>query len=220
MPRSGQLLGVLLLGLLASCAPVSREAPVADPPRSAEKETLLALEALERSFYVHWGTVEARSEFRDLGATHVPVLRGLADANGEHALMALRVLKRLAPEEPFTDEARAILYASALSRERNFLRWGSITGAGFLPGVYGQELMLLGDVATAPLRRRLDNRRRAWVIGRRVGRENRDQQDRVCDYAWVMLCEIHDRPLVYHRDPRSRDEEIRRLDLWLERRGD
>jgi hypothetical protein len=42
--------------------------------------------------------------------------------------------------------------------------------------------------------------------------------DRVRDYAWVFLATIYDRPLAYHPDPERRDEQIRQLELWLDRR--
>jgi hypothetical protein len=133
--------------------------------------------------------------------------------------MAMRVLARLAPEERFSPEARAIVYTTSLAREGNFLRWGSISPSGFLPGVYGAELLALGPVVATPLQRLLGDRRPAPVYGSREAEAvNRAQGDRVCDYAWVLLSAIFDRPLLYHEDPRRRDPQIRELDLWLDSR--
>jgi hypothetical protein len=40
----------------------------------------------------------------------------------------------------------------------------------------------------------------------------------VCDYAWVLLSLVFDRPLAYTPDPQGRDPQIRDLDAWLDRR--
>jgi hypothetical protein len=56
------------------------------------------------------------------------------------------------------------------------------------------------------------------VVGVEEERNGRIREDRVCDYAWVMLATMFDRPLGYHEDPRLRDPQIKELDLWLDRR--
>lgn len=205
--------------LLAGCA--APPPPVEAPPRPArdlKAEARAVLAALEQAFYVHWGAVEATGEYRKLGREHVPALRAVADANGEFALMAYRVLRRLAPAEKFSDEALAILYATALEREQVFTRWGVIAKTGFLPGVYGDELLSLKAAAAPYLQRLLTDRRRAPVAGGEAERQNRRQGDRVCDYAWVFLATLFDRPLRYTLEPEFRDPQIRELDLWLDRR--
>jgi hypothetical protein len=123
-------------------------------------------------------------------------------------------VERQAPEERFGPTARAILNAAALAREADFTRWGAISPAGFLPGVYGQELLRLGAAAAPYLRPLLRDRRRA-PSAEPAGRV---QGDRVCDYAWVLLATIFDRPLAYHPAEEIRDEQIRQMDLWLDRR--
>jgi len=205
--------GVLLL--LGSCAAPSRS-PAVRPAetRDVREEARRVLDVLETSFYVHWGAVERAPEFRRLGREHVPVLREEADANGPRAVLALRALERLAPEERFSAAAKAILYAAALEREADFSRWGAISPSGFLPGVYGQELLKLGAEAAPYLRPLLRDRRRAPASAERAGRA---QGDRVCDYAWILLATIFDRPLAYHAEPDRRDEQIRRMDLWLDK---
>ncbi len=202
----------LLLALGACAAPATPRPPEPSPDLRAEARA--ALERLESGFYSHWGSIEKTPEFRRLGRAHVPFLREAADANGPRALMALRVLSRLAPEERFSPAARAILYTAALAREVDFTRWGVVAPTGFLPGVYGQELLDLGKVSTSYLRPLLRERRRAPVSVEPAGRV---QGDRVCDYAWIFLATLHDRPLAYHADPDARDEQIRQLDLWLDR---
>jgi len=195
------------------------EDPGPRPGRLPQEEALEALEALERTFYVHWGAVEGTAEYARLGEGHAAALRQVADVNGAHALMALRVLERLAPAERFSADARAILYVTALERERNFARWGIFGGRGFIPAVYGQELLRLGPAAAPYLKRLLGDRRRAPLRGDPEGeRANRLQGDRVCDYAWVLLSLMFDRPLAYTPDPRGRDPQIRDLDAWLDRR--
>jgi len=213
-----------LAWILASCAGEAvREGPGEVDAEVLERrrrdEALEVLAALERTFYTHWGAVEGTAECARLGEGHLPALRRIADANGEHALGALRVLERRAPAEKFSVDARAILYVSALERERNFSRWGVIGPRGFVPAVYGQELLRLGPDAAPYLRRLLGDRRRAPFFGDAEGeRANRLQGDRVCDYAWIFLATVFDRPLSYAADPRDRDPQILALDRWLDGR--
>jgi hypothetical protein len=207
-----------LVLLLASCGtPASPpEAPARGDVRA---ETLVLLESLERSFYSHWGSVDSTPEYRRIRDEQLPVLREIADSNGEYALMALRILARRAPVERFTPSAKAILYWTAFQRETFFNRWGVISKTGFIPAVYGDEMMSLGAAAAPYLQKSLRDTRRAPVFGGEDERTGRIQADRVCDYAWVMLATMFDRPLVYHADPRLRDPQIQELDLWLDRRG-
>ena len=208
---------VLLLLLAASCgAPPPRPAP--PDPAKVRAEAVAVLDSLERSFYSHWGSVESTSDYARLRDEHVPILRELADANGDHALMALRVLAKRAPSERFTPSAKAILYWSVFQRETTFNRWGVISKSGFLPGVYGNELLSIGAAAAPYLQKSLRDTRRAPVMGLEEERTNRIQGDRVCDYALVLLATMFDRPLAYHEDPRLRDPQIQELDLWLDRR--
>lgn len=209
---------LVLLLFLGACAAPPPPPPPPDPG-AAKAETIELLESLEKSFYTHWGSVESTSEYAKLGPDRVGFLREVADANGPLSLMALRVLAKRAPGERFTAAAKSIIYCSALQRETCFNRWGVISPAGFLPGVYGNELLSLGAAAGRDLQRALRDTRRAPVLGGQDERIGRLQADRVCDYAWVFLATIFDRPLVYHADPRHRDPQIHELDLWLDRRG-
>jgi hypothetical protein len=207
--------------LLASCS-APPAAPPAPPPAAAlsREEIVRILESLERTFYVHWGAVEKSAEFARLGTAPLPLLREIADANGDQALMACRVLGRLAPVERFSDSAKAILYVTAFERETNFARWGTLSKRGLLPGVYGDELLALGEASVPYLKNSLFDRRRARIrSGDQEEAANRAQGDRACDYAWVMLSTILRHPFDYVDDPDRRDFEIRAFDLWLGRRG-
>jgi hypothetical protein len=203
--------------LLASC---SAPAPPPPPdPALLKAETVALLASLERSFYSHWGSVESTAEYARLRAGQGPVLREIVDSNGEYALMALRVLAKRAPAERFTSEAKAIVYWTVFQRDAYFNRWGLISKGGFLPGVYGHELLELGPAVAPYLQKSLRDTRRAPLFGGEEERTSRIQGDRVCDYAWVLLATMFDRPLAYHLDPRLRDPQIHELDLWLDRRG-
>ena len=212
-----------LLLLIASCAsPPPAKAPPPQPSVSRE-EVVRILDSLERTFYVHWGAVERAPEVARLGPAHVPMLREIADANGEQALMACRVLLQRAPGERFSDAAKAILYVTAFERESNFARWGTLSKGGIVPGVYGGELMATGEAAVPQLRKSLFDRRRARVQlrgGEREEAANRAQGDRVCDYAWILLATILRRPFDYVDEQDRRDLQIREFDVWLGRRGE
>lgn len=207
--------GVLLL--MAACgAPPPAPRPTADPAAvRAEATSLLA--SLEKTFYSHWGSVESTAEVRRLRDDHLPVLREIADSNGEHALMALRVLAMRAPAETFSPAAKAIIYWTVFQRDDRYNRWGVISKSGFVPGIYGHELLALGAAAAPYLQKSLRDARRAPVLGGEEERNSRIQGDRVCDFAWVFLATIFNRPLAYHEDPRLRDPQIHELDLWLDK---
>lgn len=207
---------ILLLGL-ASCQAPPPPAPKPDPG-ARKREVLALLDSLERSFYTHWGSVEGTKEVASLRDTDVPILREVADSNGEQALTALRVLAKRAPSERFSPSAKAILYWTVFARDGVINRWGLITKDGFLPGVYGQEVIALGADAAPYFQQSLRDERRVGVLGEREQREGRIRQDRVCDYAWAILCTMFGRPMQVVEDPRLRDDQIHQLDLWLDRR--
>jgi len=176
------------------------------------------LSSLESDFYRHWGAVEKTAMYASLTPAQVPLLREIADANGEQALMACRVLRRLAPAERFSDGARAILYASVFERETNYARWGTLSKSGLLPSVYADEALSLGLEILPFFRKSLQDRRRApFQGGPDEERSNRAQGDRVCDYAWTLLAALLRRPVDYVPDPERRDYQIRDFDLALDR---
>jgi hypothetical protein len=208
---------VLLLSTASCAAPAA--VPVRKPdPAAIRAEAIALMESLEKSFYSHWGSVESTPEYARLREDHLPVLRGIVDSNGEHALMALRVLAKRAPREPFSPAVKAILYWTVFHRDDRFNRWGLISKSGFVPGVYGHELLAIGPAVAPYLQRSLRDTRRAPVIGGEEERTSRIQEDRVCDYAWIFLATMFDRPLAYDPDPRLRDPQIHELDVWLDRK--
>jgi hypothetical protein len=205
--------GAALLSVLTACGGVPESTTRTESKPPSREATLLRLRELEDSFYSHWGSLEGTAAFKALGEEHRANLRERVEGGQELALMALRVLK--AKGEHYPKELEALLYGAALGREHDFARWGVIGPSGFLPGVYGGELLELGKAAVPVLHRLLSDRRRAWVMGSAA---NRIQGDRICDYAWVFLATILDLPLAYHPDPARRDVSIRELDLTLNRR--
>jgi len=210
---------LLLLAVSCAAPPAAPRAPLPPDPAALREEVLRTLASLERTFYVHWGAVEGTPEFKKLRADQVPLLREIADANGEGALMAYRVLLRLAPAEIFSETAKAILYTTAFGREENFLRWGLLSKAGLLPGVYGAEMLALKEAVVPFLRKALTDGRAARIQGGETEeREGRRRGDRVRDYAWVMLATILRRPFDYADGALYRDPQIRDFDLWLDRR--
>jgi len=204
--------------LLASCGAPPPPPPVRPDPAVVRADTVALLGSLEGTFYSHWGSLESTAEYRRLRDDQIPILREIADSNGEHALMALRLLARREPGERFSRSAKAILYWTLFQRDLFFNRWGVISKSGFMPGVYGHEMMALGEAVAPFLQKSLRDQRRAAVFGGEEERTNRIQGDRVCDYAWVLLATMFDRPLAYNVDPRLRDPQIQELDVWLDRR--
>jgi hypothetical protein len=208
---------ILFLGL-SSCQTPPPPAPRADPD-ARKREVVGLLATLEENFYTHWGSVESTAEALKLRDGDVPILREIADSNGDHALMSMRILAKRAPGERFSPAAKGILYWTVFARDTFYNRWGLVSKSGFLPGVYGQEVLMLGAAAAPYFQQSLRDTRRIAVFGIEDERTSRRQQDRVCDYAWVLLATIFGRPVVYHEDPRLRDSQIHELDLWLDRRG-
>ena len=212
------LLPVCLLGLAACGAAPPPPPPPAPDPAAAKAQVVDILEALERSFYSHWGSVESTELYARLSDAQIPLLREIAESNGDHALMALRILAKRSPSERFSPGLRAILYWTTFQRDLVFNRWGVISKSGFVPGIYGSELLALGVEAAPYLQKSLQDTRRAPVFGGEDERTNRIQADRVCDYAWIFLATLFDRPINYQVDPRFRDPQIHELDLWMDRR--
>jgi hypothetical protein len=208
---------LILLLALASCQAPPPPAPKPDPD-ARRKEVVALLSSLENAFYSHWGSVESTREFSSLRETDIPLLREIADSNGEQALTALRVLAKRAPAERFSPAAKAILYWTVFARDTIYNRWGLLSRSGFLPGVYGQEVIDLGAPAVPYFQQSLRDERRIAVLGTTEARTSRIQQDRVCDVAWAILATMFGRPMDYVEDPRLRDTQIHELDLWLDRR--
>src|SRR5258708_21046071 len=175
---------LVFLGLASCRPPPPPSVPKADPG-TRKQEVVARLAVLEKNFYAHWGSVESTAEYAMLRDEDVPLLREIADSNGEQALMALRILAKRAPGERFSPAAKGILYWTVFARETVYNRWGIISKSGFLPGVYGQELLTLGAPAAPYFQQSLRDGRRIAVFGAEDGRQSRIQQDRVCDYAWV-----------------------------------
>lgn len=216
LARAGKLFCALLV--LSSCEASPPPRKPSDPG-ALRKECIALLDALERTFYAHWGSVESTREYARIRDEHLPILREIVESNQEQAPMALRVLAKRVPAESFSASVKAVIYWTAFQRDVYFNRWGVISGGRFCVGVYGNDLLGLGRAVAPYLQKSLRDTRRALVFGGEEERNNRIQEDRVCDYAWLFLARIYGRPVTYSEDSRLRDAEIRELDLWLDRQG-
>jgi hypothetical protein len=124
--------------------------------------------------------------------------------------LALEAVRELQPESWASIPAslRVAIYGDALKHAVIFNDWG-------LAGEYFDEtaraLMQLGEQAIPSLAVLLDDRRLAPCFGSEESTISKDYQNRVCDYAFVMISELMGQSIEYPFDPQSRDTLIGEL---------
>jgi hypothetical protein len=147
---------------------------------------------------------------RELGPEAIDLLLREIRAGGDTAFLALEALRNADSstynELPVRD--RADIYAKALRATIFFNTWGL---PNFQLSPTSEAVIALGDDAIASLESLLTDCRPAPVRGSHEGTVSSMYENRLCDYAWVLISEIRGQQYVYSKDPAERDREIERL---------
>ena len=147
---------------------------------------------------------------RLLGGAATDLLLEQIGARGDTAFLALEALRVGDPAayDAIPSTERAEIYAATLRTNVFYNTWG-------LPGHQLTEttraFLALKDDAIALLLPLLADRRPAPLAGSRDATASSAYKNRVCDYAWVFICEIRQRPYTYSQDPEERDRSIEEL---------
>jgi hypothetical protein len=143
-----------------------------------------------------------------------PVFKNyLRDAN-RSSLLGLLALSKADPREyrKLTPSFRVNVLVDALEKSKYFNTWG-------LPHAYWEEaakvLISEGKAAQMPLKRLLDDRRRAPMWGSEEVMESKMYAYRVCDYAWAIIMATQGRKIEIPIDPKERDKLISQLKAKL-----
>lgn len=147
---------------------------------------------------------------RSLGGAATDLLLEQIRARGETAFLALEAL-RVSDQAAYAAlpaSERAEIYAATLRTNVFYNTWG-------LPGYQLTEttraFLALKDDAIALLLPLLSDQRPAYLAGSRDATASAMYKNRVCDYAWVFICEIRQQPYTYSQDPEERDRSIEEL---------
>ena len=105
-------------------------------------------------------------------------------------------------------QERADIYVDALKNSLFYNAWGL---PGYQLTVTAHALIDLEEKATEALRPLLTDYRLAPLSGSEDATTSTMYGNRICDYAWVLICEIRGRPYEYLESPSERDQEIEKL---------
>jgi hypothetical protein len=152
---------------------------------------------------------------RQLGTAATATLVEHIDARGDTAFLALEALREADPGayDRIPAEERAEIYVNALSHNLFYNAWGL---PRYALTATADALISLGDEAVRTLQPLLSDRREAPLSGSEDATTSTRYANRVCDYAWVFISEIKQRPYTYAESPSVRDAEIARLQRELE----
>lgn len=147
---------------------------------------------------------------RSLGNAATDLLLEQIHARGDTAFLALEALRVSDPPAyaAIPGVERAEIYAATLRTNIFYNTWG-------VPGYHLTEttraFLDLKDDAIAQLLPLLADQRPAPLSGSQDATTSTMYQNRVCDYAWVFICEIRQLPYAYSRDPKEPDRSIEEL---------
>ena len=149
---------------------------------------------------------------RSLGGAAKDLLLGQIRARGATTFLALEAL-RVSDQAAYAAlpaAERAEIYATTLRTNLFYNTWG-------LPGYQLTEtaraFIALKEDAVSVLSPLLSDQRAAPHEGSEDATTSAMYQNRVCDYAWVFICEIRQLPYTYSKDPLERDRSIAALRL-------
>lgn len=147
---------------------------------------------------------------RQLGSVATSFLLEQIGGRGATAFLALEALRESDPGayDSIPASERADIYASALQSNIFYNAWG-VPGHQLTSTAYA--LISLGEVAIEALKPFLVDQRRAPLSGSKDATVSSIYHNRVCDYAWVFICEIRHQPYMYVQNPVERDRSIEAL---------
>jgi len=147
---------------------------------------------------------------RSLGGAATELLLEQVSARGETAFLALEALRASDPAayDALPAGERAEIYVATLRTNLFYNTWG-------LPRYHLTEttraFLALKEDAVNLLLPLLADQRPAPLSGSQDATTSAMYKNRVCDYAWVFICEIRQRPYTYSQDPAERDRSIEAL---------
>lgn len=147
---------------------------------------------------------------QQLGATAVPLLLDEIAGKRATAFLALEAL-RVTDERAYAGiprPERAAIYVDAFRESHFFNAWGLASGQ-LTPTA--DALIALNEEAASRLAPLLSDKRAAPLRGGRDATSAVVYGNRVCDYAWVFLMQIGNRPYTYVQDAAGRDAAIAAL---------
>ena len=145
-----------------------------------------------------------------LGSDATSFLLEQLETGGWTAFLALEALR----------ESDTVSYSSIPARKRvgiyvEVLRHSIFYNAWGLPGYQftntAYALISLGEEAFAALKPLLDDQRPAPLSGSQDATTSAMYGNRICDYAWVLICEIRGQSYTYFCSAAERDREIEKL---------
>ncbi len=144
---------------------------------------------------------------RILGPAATNLLLQEIAVRGNTALLALEALREANPSaySALPVRERADIYVSSLQSSIFFNAWG-LPGYQLTPTA--QALIALGDDAVPALEPLLAAHQPAPLSGSQDATTSKMYGNRICDYAWVFICEIKRRPYTYDHSPTERDQAI------------
>ncbi len=144
---------------------------------------------------------------RELGSAATPMLRDRIAERGPDLLLALEALRGADPAgyDVMPAPERAAAYVAALAASTYFNAWGQ---AGRSLTDTSRALIALGPDAVKALTPLLDDLRAAPSSGSQDATLSQMNGNRVCDYAWVLINEVHGTEYAYAPSPADRDREI------------
>ena len=147
---------------------------------------------------------------RQLGPKATSLLLPEINAAGDTAFLALEALREAdtASYDALEKRERADIYVGALKGSVFFNAWG-LPGYQLTPTA--EALIALKDDAIPALRPLLSDEQLAPLEGSQDATTSTMYGNRLCDYAWVFINKIMDRPYVYAQDPAERDRAIQTL---------
>jgi len=147
---------------------------------------------------------------RELGTGATDFLLKEIKARGDTAFLALEALREADPGayDSIPKRESAEIYVDALKNSSYFNTWGvpgyQLTGTA-------RALIGLGDEAIPLLEPLLDDKRKAPLSGSQSATTSSMYGNRVCDYAWILISEIRQKPYRYEQEPGERDQSIEAL---------